>query len=314
MRIVAYGLPDRLNSALKKSFGKSVSIIPRPLSSRTVSKNTEIAVVTISSKITADSLKKMPKLQCIVTASTGIDHIDRAYCDKAGISVKNCATYSSNAVAELAVALSFAGLRNLDRMLGFGRSLAYPPVCFYYLGSELSDKKCAVLGTGSIGSLIAKKLIGLGCNVTAYSRTENQELVSLGVKYLQFEKALKESDILFIALPSTPQTFHLFGQKQLAMMKKGAAIVNIARGEIIDSAALLKYVDRLSFVATDVVEGEAALWIGKPMKVHSVSALSKKKNFLLVPHIGSSTTEAQARLAAETIDAIRSCILSSGRS
>lgn len=308
MRIAAYNLPERLNKALRQAFGGEVRVRKEKLTEKSADRECSIAVVTITSSVRKDALEKMPGLRHIVSASTGIDHIDLEECRRRGITARNCSTYSSNAVAELAIALSLAGLRDMGRMLGFGRALAYPPTCFYHIGSELSGKRCAVLGTGGIGALIAKKLLALGCTVIAYSRSESEELLGLGVVYVPLDEALASADILFIALPSTPQTFHVIDGNALSKVKDGAAIVNIARGELVDSAALLGHMDRLSFVATDVVEGEAALWLGRPMKVRAVSDLVRKKNFHLVPHIGASTREAQDRLAKETIAAVKEAI------
>ena len=304
MKIAAYNLPKRITEALKKMFGGEVVIHQQKLNNSTADPKADILVITITSSANKETLAKMPNLKAIVTASTGMDHIDIAECKMRGIEVRNCATYSSNAVAELAIALAFAGLRDLGRMLNFGKSLTYPPTCFYYIGSELSDKKCAVLGTGAIGTVIAKKLIALGCKVVAFSRSENKELVDLNVVYLPLEQALKEAEIVFVALPSTPQTYHMIEDKELLLVREGTAIVNIARGEIINSDSLLRHIARLGFVATDVVEGEAALWLGRSIKIKAVEELAKKKNFLLVPHIGASTVEAQTRLAREVVDAI----------
>ncbi|MEW6722266.1 MAG: 2-hydroxyacid dehydrogenase [Candidatus Micrarchaeota archaeon] len=305
MRVVSYNLPAGINAALKSAFG---DFTPRrqKLGPATADAEAEIAVITITSGASAAALSKMPRLRAIVTASAGTDHIDSAECSRRGIAVRNCPSYSSNAVAELAIALAFAGLRDMGRMLGFGKALAYPPTCFHHIGSELSGKKCSVLGTGAIGTLIAKKLLALGCAVSAFSRSESPELVSMGVRYLPLDEALRGADIVFIALPSTPQTRHILDERALSHLRDGAGLVNIARGELVDSAALLKRIGRLSFVATDVVEGEAALWVGRPMKVRAVEELVGKGNFHLVPHIGASTSEAQARLAAETVAAVRS--------
>ena len=304
MRIVAYNLSSRLNSALRAAFGKDVAIMKQKLDGESADTEAEIAIVTITSQVRPDALEKMKRLKAIVTASTGMDHIDPAYCKAHGITIRNCPSYSSNAVAELALALAFGGLRSMEKMLGFGRALAYPPSYFNHLGSELSGKKCAVLGTGQIGALIAKKLLALGCTVVAFSRSQNPELAGAGVAYFSLEGALAQADLVFIALPSTPETHHLIGEKLLGKMKTGAAIVNIARGELVDSAALLRHIGRLGFYATDVVEGEAALWLGRPMKVDAVNGLVKKPNFFLVPHIGASTRESQERLSAELVSVI----------
>ncbi|MBI5227233.1 NAD(P)-binding domain-containing protein [Candidatus Micrarchaeota archaeon] len=310
MKIVAYNLPKRLSLILQQRFGKKLTklvkliIHDKKLTEKTADQKAQVMVVTIASLVNAKILKSMKNLKTIITASTGTNHIDLAECKKLGIEVKNCPGYGSNGVAELAIALAFSGLRKMNKMLEFGRNLNYPKSFFYYLGSELSGKTCTVLGTGSIGALIAKKLIALGAKVNAYSRSIDQELADLGVKYVTFGNAIRKAEIIFIALPFTKETFHIIGAKELLKMKKGSSIVNIARGELVDSDGLLKHIGRLSFVATDVIEGESGLWFGRTKTIHAINELVKKDNFLLVPHIGSSTSEAQERLAEEIITAL----------
>ena len=304
MRIAVYHVPKRLSNPLKRIFGKVLVVHSQKLSVHTVDPKADIIVITLTSAVSDILIKKMPKLRGIVSASTGLNHINYLECKRLGIEVKNCPSYSANAVAELAIALAFAGLRNFGRMFVYGKILHYPPTVFYYTGSELYGKKCAVLGTGLIGSLIAKKLLMLGCQVVAYSRSKNKELLGLGVKYMPLPKVLRYSNLIFIALPSTPETYHLLGKQELSLIADGSGLINIARGEIIDSDLLLTNIDRFSFVAADVIEGEAAIWHGKPMPLRSVRELVLKKNFILVPHIGASTVESQARLVKEVISAL----------
>lgn len=297
--IAAYNLSDRINSELKNRFGKKISIVKEKLSPFSADPKTKILVITLTSRVSLEILNTLPSLRAIVTATAGTDHIDVEECKKRGIEVRNSRTYSSNAVAELAIALAFTGLRNIERMLIFGRKLEYPKNVFYHIGSELSGRKCLVLGTGSIGSLIAKKLLALGCKVSAFSREKNKELMVLGVKYLPLAKGLRQSEILFISLPSTPETYHLIGEEQLTIMPNNSAIVNVARGELVDSNALLKHIDRLRFFASDVIEHEQLLWLRKTTDLPSLKSLVSRKNFFIVPHIGGSTEEAQRRLAKE---------------
>lgn len=304
MRIVAYRLPKMITDPLKRRY-KDVRIHRQALSPKNADPEADIVVLTLTSKADRKAISKMKKLKGIVTASTGKDHIDLDECSKRGITVRNCPEYSANAVAEHAIALAFAGLRSLNVMLRHGDNLIYPSSVFLFTGHELSSMRCAVLGTGTIGSLIAKKLISLGCKVMAFSRSEKEDLLKLGVTYHPLGTVLKKADIVFISLPSTKATYHLLDSRRLGMMKKGSGIVNIARGELIDTKSLQRRIGKFGFVAADVIEGEAALWLGKPVRFAQLKELVQRDNFLLTPHIGASTAQAKKKLVKATLDAVK---------
>jgi D-3-phosphoglycerate dehydrogenase len=172
-----------------------------------------------------------------------------------------------------------------------GKNSRYPPSSAR--GSELCGKKCLVLGCGKIGSKIAKLLAAFGCRVLAFSRTVLPDLEKEGVRFVPLADGLKEADIIFVALPLSPETRHLLGDSRLSLVRDGASIVNISRGEIIDSCALLKHIDRLGFVATDVLENQ------NDMENPAAMKLLSKNNFLRTPYIGAFTKEALSRLPLE---------------
>ncbi len=296
--LIGYGLSKALQKVVEKYGGKNIKA---PLTAKNAKKNAETVVISIESRVTKEVLAKMPRLKKIITASTGIDHIDVEECKKRNIEVCNCPTYSANAVAELAIALALCGLRNIPAMVRKAKNLEYG----FHLsaeGRELRGQRCAVFGTGNIGGKIAKKLLCLGATVLAFSRTPKKELIEKGVKYVDLEKALK-CDLAFIALPHTRATHHFFNKERLGKMKRGAAIVNISRGELIEGRALLEKIDKFLFVASDVVEGEAALWLGKKPSETTLKLINHPK-FIITPHIGASTEEAKKNLIKEVEKAL----------
>ncbi|MDD5171965.1 MAG: 2-hydroxyacid dehydrogenase, partial [Candidatus ainarchaeum sp.] len=291
MKIVSYAISKRLEDCMRSKFGRDFSSRPEPLVPQTADPEAEIAIITVASSADASVLSRMGRLKALVTASTGTDNIDMYECRRRRLEVRNCPTYATNAVAELAIALALSALRDLQSMAELGRNPDYP--LGFAMGSELSGKTCAVLGTGRIGSRIAKILLAFDCGVVAYSRSSKKELIDMGVRYVPLAKAMK-ADIIFITLPGSKETYHLLGDKELSMLQDNAAIVNVARGEIIDSEALLEHIDRLAFVTTDVLEGQSSPISKLPKAIHS---LLKKRNLFHTPYIGVCTSEAFERLA-----------------
>ncbi|MEK6981372.1 MAG: 2-hydroxyacid dehydrogenase [Candidatus Micrarchaeota archaeon] len=300
--ISLYAIDKNIEKGLKSKFSKlKFKSYQETINEKNADLKSDAIIVWPNSVVNKKVLDKMPKLKAIFAASTGTNNIDLDECTKRAIIVKNCPTYSSNAVAEMAITLAFSGLRKIEIANRYARELNYAQnKREIFAGGELSGKTCAILGTGNIGALIAKKLICLGCNVLAYSRSENEELVKSGVKYGTLAQILPKTDIVFIALPANRETFHLVNDKVFAIVKKNVGVVNIARGEIIDSRALYEALPNISFAALDVIEDEPIIWIHKrPRKV--IEKLAKHDKVLLLPHIGASTIEAQENLKKELI-------------
>jgi len=165
------------------------------------------------------------------------------------------------------------------------------------LGNEINHKKLFVIGYGNIGKLIAKKARVLGLDLYGYSRHFTQDDVQHGytVHAIGLEEGLKIADIVVLALPLTKETHHLINAKTLALMKKSATIVNIARGGIIDTEALIEALQTgvISAASLDVIEGEPLASDAPAMMVD---------NLYLTPHIGSSTVQTRERMGDEAID------------
>ncbi len=297
MKIVSYAIPAGLSDFLAARLGDCFCAFPYYLSDESFDPETGIAVINVASAVDRKTLEKMPALKAVVSLSVGLEHIDIEGCRARGVEVRSCPAYAANAVAELALGLALTGIRDLGAMAEAGKG----PLCTLGIGmgSELRGKTCAVLGTGHIGSGIARLLLAFGCKVKAYSRSEKKNLSSAGASYGSLSEALK-ADIIFVSLPHTRETHHLIGEKELSMMADRTAIVNVSRGEIIDSEALLKHMSRLSFVATDVLEGQYEFCRGKDFSAQ-VRKLIKKPNFIRTPYIGVCTKEAGIRLGQEAL-------------
>jgi len=301
MKVVSYGLSKKVSSAIASALGPSYSAVPEALSVASADAGTEIAIITVFSRLDAGTLNRMPRLRAVVSASTGMDEAGAEQCRQRGIEVRNCPAYATNAVAELAIGMALAAMRDLPGMMEAGRDPRYP--LGFALGGELRGKQCAVLGTGAIGSQIATTLLALGCSVVAYSRTRKEGLEASGVRYVALDAALA-SELIFIALPHTHATHHLIADKELALVEDGSGVINVSRGEIIDTAALPAHIGRLAFVVTDVLEGQFPAHPADKAALNAASELLKKPNFLRTPYIGVCTEEAGERLIHELLDVI----------
>ncbi len=252
-------------------------------------------VVLANMPLKGEVIESNDKLKLISVAFTGVDQIDLEACKENHIVVSNSAGYSTPSVAELTYGLIISLLRNivpLDEATRNGKTMAG------FSQTDLSGKTLGVIGTGTIGSRVAEIGLAFGCNVIAYNRSENEGLKNKGVVYLSLEELLKESDIVTIHLPLTKDTRGLIDAEKLKLMKKNALIINIARGPIIDNAALAEALKngQLGGAGIDVFDMEPPLPSGYP--------LLNTPNTVLTPHIGFATKESMKRRAEITFENI----------
>ena len=246
----------------------------------------DVAVSNI--KLPASVLSQCTKLRYLSVAFTGLDHIDLAYCREHGITVQNAAGYSTTAVSELAVGMMLDLLRNivtLNEMIRQGGSRGT------FLGRELRGKTVGIVGTGAIGTATARLLLAFGAKVIAWSRTERPEVKALGVEYVSLEALLQQSDIVSLHVPLCDATRGLIGEKELALMKPTALLVNTARGPVCDIAAVGRALveSRIAGAAFDVFEKEPPLPIDH--------LLLSTNRCLVTPHVAFATEESFAARA-----------------
>lgn len=234
------------------------------------------------------------RLQLIIRAGVGVDNIAVPYAEAAGIMVRNTPRASSNAVAELAMALLFSCARNLSAAGHTMREGKWEKKA-YSKGFELSGKTMGVIGYGRIGQLVGQKGQALGMRVLSYvNRTKPEGCECETMRFVTPEEVLAQSDILVLCAPGGEKP--LVRPETLAQMKDGVVIVNVSRGSNVDEAALL-----------------AALESGKVRAAGlDVWADEKNPNWALAshpavsctPHIGAGTKEAQKRIGAELVDLV----------
>ena len=266
----------------------------------------QVAVLLVRSatQVTKEVIDSCPSIKIIGRGGVGMDNIEVEYAKSKGISVINTPAASSGSVAELVFSHLFSGVRFLQdsnrKMPVSGNTEFAKLKKNYEKGIELRGKTIGIVGIGRIGQEVAKIAFGLGMNVKAADAfIENVEItldfpnnqsVSISVKTEPLENVLNESDIVTLHVPAQ-KNGALLGKEEFAKMKDGVAVVNCARGGVIDEEALIEALDsgKVSFAGLDV-------FVNEPTPSEKV--LSHPK-ISLTPHIGAATQEAQDRIGTE---------------
>lgn len=257
-------------------------------------RDTDILVIA-NSPLGGDVIKSAKNLKMIAVAFTGFDHVDMEACKERGILVSNASGYANTAVAELSVGMALELYRNIISMDERTRDLKTKTG---YRFRELKGKVVGVIGTGAIGSETAKLFHAFGCDILAYSNSENKEVLDLGGKYVSLEELLKSSDIVTVHLPYNKSTERLIGEKEFKLMKEDAVFINCARGQVVDNEALKDALNNniIAGAGIDVFDKEPPLLENDPV--------INSKNVLVTPHIGYFTEEAMISRAKITVDNI----------
>jgi len=236
-------------------------ITSEKLDTTTVSKYSDAEIIScfIYSTLTKDILEKLPNLKFIATRSMGYDHIDLDYCKEKNIKVSNVPVYGAHTVAEHTFALILAISRKIVPSVEQARKGDFSSTGLE--GFDLNGKTLGVIGTGNIGTNVCEIGLSFGMKILAFSRTQNQELTAKGVKYVSLDEVLANSDIISLHLPHTKETEHLINLSNLNKIKKGAILINTARGALVETAAIAVGLEKgiLAAAGLDVLEEEAHL-------------------------------------------------------
>jgi len=246
-------------------------------------------------KVTKAVIARATRLKVVGRAGVGVDNIDVGAATARKILVVNAPTSSTTSVAELAIGHMLSLYRHLaqsDRGVKEGRWEKKA-----LEGRELAGKVLGLVGSGRIGADVAKRATAFGMRVLAYDpylRQENGD--RLGIELVDKIRLFEEADVVSVHAALTPETRHLVGAKELSLMKRTAILVNCARGEIVDEAALADALKAgaISGAALDVFEKEPPA--GSPI----LSA----PNVVFTPHLGASTREAQDRAGAIIVEQV----------
>lgn len=268
----------------------------------------EIISTFVYSRLGRDLLSKFPNLKMISTRSTGYNNVDLDYCREKGIKVANVVGYGEITVAEFAVGV----LLNLTRKIRTAqRKLKHGIVNVEEdIGIDLDGKTVGVIGTGAIGRHFARLVKAFGCKVLAYDLYPNQALADEGTcTYTDLETIYKESDIIGLNCPATKENYHLINAETIKKLKDGVYIVNTARGELIDTAALYDALvsGKVAGAGLDVLDYEDVILKNdidiaknkdKDFVFYSLvnQKLVQLENAIVTPHIAFNSVEANLRI------------------
>jgi D-3-phosphoglycerate dehydrogenase len=253
-------------------------------------------LVRSETKVTADWIGKAHDLRLIGRAGVGVDNIDLAAATRRGVAVINAPAANTLAAAEQTFALMLAIARHLPQADASTKAGKWERSKF--MGVELFGKTLGVVGLGRIGREVAKRAQSFGMKIVGYDPFVSEaQARELGIEPAALADLLAQSDFVTLHVPGGDKTKHLISAESLKTVKKGIRIVNCARGELIDEAALVEALKdgRVAAAGLDVFSAE-------PLAEDSV--LRSAPNVVLTPHLGASTREAQSRVATELARAV----------
>ncbi len=248
--------------------------------------------------LSGEVIRSCPNLKFIDVAFTGVDHVDLDAAKENHIAVSNASGYSNESVAELTLCMMLSLLRNVPQVEERCRQGSSKDGL---VGKELRGKTVGIIGVGAIGTRTAQLCQAFGCKILGYRRHPEKNPVD-GVTYVSLQELLRQSDIVSLHCPQTPETIGMINAERLSWMKPSAILINAARGPIVDSKALADALNegRLAGAGIDVFETEPPLNTDHPL-LHS-------KNTIVTPHIAFASEESMLARAEIVFDNIQTWI------
>ncbi len=253
-------------------------------------------LVRSATKVDAEALAAAPRLKVVARAGVGLDNVDVKAATQSGVMVVNAPTSNIVSAAELAVALMLAAARHLSPAHAALKNGEWKRS--RYTGIELYEKTVGIVGLGRIGVLVAQRLSAFGMSVIAYDPyVQAGRAAQMGVRLVDLDTLLAESDFMSVHLPKTPETAGLIGADELARVKPSLVLVNAARGGIVDEEALYDALKtgRIAAAGLDVFAKEPC----------TDSPLFELENVVATPHLGASTDEAQEKAGVAVARSVR---------
>jgi lactate dehydrogenase-like 2-hydroxyacid dehydrogenase len=304
--VVTRKLPEPVERELVKDFEATLNTEDRPLGSeglRRALQSADALLCTVTDRLTADVLAVEPRrARLLANFGVGFNHIDVAAAKARGLAVSNTPDVLTDATADLAMTLLLAVTRRAgegERHLRAGAWTGWRPT--HMLGTQVSGKTLGLVGMGRIARAVAKRAHrGFDMRIIFHDPYPPPADVarSLGAEPRErLEQVLEEADFVSLHCPATPETRHLMNAERLARLKPGAYLVNTARGDVVDEAALVATLrsGRLAGAGLDVFERE-------PQVSPELLAM---ENVVLLPHLGSATRETRVAMGMRALENLR---------
>lgn len=242
-------------------------------------------------------IRACKNLKFINVAFTGVDHVDLAAAKEMGVKVSNASGYSTQSVAELALGMMLSLLRNVPQVEERCRAGKTKDGL---VGTELQGKTVGIVGAGAIGQNTGRLCKAFGCKVIAYNHRPKQAAEGTIDEFVDLDTLTRESDIISLNCPLNDSTRGMFDAGRIAMMKKTAILINVARGPVVDSRALADALNegRIAGAGIDVFETEPPLDVNHPL-LHT-------PNTIVTPHVAFASKESMALRAQIVFDSLDS--------
>ena len=253
-----------------------------------------------STNVTEKVLHAATQLKVVGRAGIGVDNISVSACTAKGVVVMNTPMGNAITTAEHTLAIIFSLARHIPQANQTTHAGAWAKS--KYMGVELTGKILGIIGSGNIGSIVAQKAIGFGLKVQAYDPYLTEERANvLGIKKVELEELLITSDVISLHVPKTVETENIINASAINKMKKGAMLINCARGGLVDERAL-----HVALTSGHLRGAALDVYLEEPAKKNSLFGL---ENVICTPHLGASTTEAQEKVAVQIAEQISDYLL-----
>ena len=250
--------------------------------------------------VDARMLERFPHVRVISNFGVGVDHIDLRAAAARGIAVGNTPGVLDGATADMAFALVLAAARRLVEGDRYARGPAfthYDPS--FMIGREVHGSTLGIIGMGRIGTQVARRARAFDMTLLYHNRGRRPDAeAALGARWVTQDELLAAADFVMLTVPLTPETTGLIGARELARMKRGAILINIARGPVVDIAALTEALTKNTIHA-------AALDVTAPEPLPRDHPLLRLDNVIITPHLGSASDQTRRRMGEMSIENLR---------
>lgn len=272
-----------------------------------LAKNYPVISCFVTDHLNADVLKMLAQngVKLIALRCAGYNHVDVAAAKQLNISIVRVPAYSPYSVAEFAAGLILTLNRKIHKAYSLVREHNF--LLSGLMGFDLHGKTVGIIGTGNIGTVFAKIMLGFGCRVIASDPILNDECKKLGVEYMTIDQLLTQADIISLHCPLNPQTHHIINESAIAKMKKGVMLINTGRGGLIDTSAVIQGLksDKIGYLGLDVYEEEEGLFFkdlsDTIIKDETFTRLQTFPNVVITGHQAFFTHEAMVNIAETTL-------------
>jgi len=303
--VVTRKLPDLVETRMMELFDSALNADDRPLTGDEIiaaCAQADVLVPTVTDKITGELIDALPdRLKLIANFGVGVNHIDLAACEAHGVTITNTPGVLTEDTADMTLALLLAAPRRLmegDRLVRSGGWTGWTPT--FMIGDRIAGKRLGIIGMGRIGQAVARRARGFNMSIHYHNRNRVHADVEAELEatwWQDLDQMLAHMDYISVNCPLNTETYHLLSEKRLRLLQPHAFVVNTARGEIIDEAALARLLAEgaIAGAALDVYEREPDVGPG----------LMKLDNVVLAPHLGSATREGRIAMGEKVMINIR---------